>query len=286
MDNNLENAITGKIILVYLNISVWTGARRDKALGKETSRRKGASDDAVSVTKYLVDKSMIDFVVNKANAIRRFNYENTVSWDDNGGRALPVEKWFDYEANIAPLIAEFHDACEQFSTWYADNWNLQQNRLGDMFDVSDYPYPDEIRHKFRMKTSFRPIATPDFRTELPDEIREAVRDSMQAGMQDGLKMATQECWARIADVTQKVYATLSEPKKIFRDSLIENVEVLCETLAPLNVANDSVLSDTLDELNSGIGRAIPELFRIDPAARERAAALARKIYDVAMLHTA
>jgi hypothetical protein len=285
MSNEFDTAIADRIILAYVNISVWTGAKRDKALAQETSRRKGASDDACSVTKYIVDKQMIDYVNSKAQAIRVFHYKNTVAWDDNNARALPVSKYFEYEADLAPLIEEFNMACRQFAEWYADNWNNQQQRLGDMFDATEYPYPQDIQDKFRIKVSFRPVQAMDFRTELPDVIRETVKESLQQGLNDGVKMATIECWRRIAECMGKVYCSLEEEKKIFRDSLIENVQVLADTLQPLNIGGDKILSDTICEMKEQIGDAFPDLLRVDPVARRRTAEVARKIFDLASLHS-
>lgn len=286
MSTEFATAISDRIILAFVNISVWTGAKRDRALAQETSRRKGAADDACSITKYIVDKTMIDYVNSKAQAIRVFHYKNTVAWDDNNGRALPVARWFQYQEEITPLIDEFNMACAQFANWYADNWNNQQQRLGAMFDASEYPYPEDIRNKFRMKVSFRPIQNPDFRTALPDDIVDAVRDSLQSGMTDGIKMATQECWKRILDCMEKVYCALEEEKKIFRDSLIENVLVLADTIKPLNIGGDPLLDTTIDEMKDEVGGAFCDLLRVDPTARRKVATAARKFYDLALLHSA
>jgi len=286
MTNSLSNAISDTIVLAYVNISVWTGAKRDKALAQETSRRKGASDDACSVTKYIVDKTMIDYVNSKAQAIRVFHYRNTVAWDDNNGRALPVSRWFSYQEDITPLIDEFNLACRQFAEWYAENWHNQQQRLGDMFNADEYPYPQDIADKFKMKISYRQIQHPDFRTTLPDTIADAVNDSLRQGLNDGFKMAAQECWRRIAESMGKVYCALEEEKKIFRDSLIENVDVLADTLIPLNIGGDTILANAIAEIKDQIGSAFPDLLRVDPAARLKVATAARKFYDLAMLHSA
>lgn len=285
MTTEFQNAISDTIILAYVNISVWTGAKRDKALAQETSRRKGASEDACSVTKYIVDKTQIDYVNSKAQAIRVFHYKNTVAWDDNNGRALPVSKYFQYQEEITPLIDDFNLACRQFEEWYADNWSNQQQRLGEMFDASEYPYPQDIRDKFKMKISYRPIQHPDFRTTLPDTIAEAVNDSLRQGLTDGFKMAAQECWRRIAEAMGKVYCALEEEKKIFRDSLIENIYVLADTLAPLNIGGDPILADAIHEMKEQVGNAFPDLLRVDPAARLKVANAARKFYDLAVLHS-
>lgn len=280
-----QNEITDTIILAYVNISVWTGAKRDKGLAQETAQRKHAVSDSVSVTKYIVDKSMIDYVTAKAQAIRVFHYKNTVAWDDNGGRALPVERWFTYQAEITPLIDEFHMACEQFANWYSENWRNQADRLGEMFNAEEYPYPDEIREKFKFKQSFRQIQQPDFRTQLPPAVMDAVQESMRQGMQEGFKMATVECWKRVADTIGKVYAALEEENKIFRDTLIENVNVMVDTVGPLNIAGNSVLTEVLAEAKNEIGGCIPDILRVDPRQRKRVCDIAKKIYDLAVLHS-
>lgn len=285
MNTELQNAIQSHIVLVYVNISVWTGAKRDKALAVKASRREGANDDACSVTKYLVDKTMIDKVASKASAIRQAHYAVTVAWDDNGGRALPTDRWFEYQDTIQKLMEEFDAECSIFCEWYANNWQYQAGRLGNMFNADEYPHPNEMREKFRFKYSFRPILTPDFRTTLPESVLDAVKDSMAQGMQDGIKMATAECWGRVKDCMEKVYVTLDDPKKVFRNSLIENVEILCDTLKSLNLAGDAYLTETLADIEREIASSYPDILRVDMTARSQVAASARKFHDVACLKT-
>lgn len=283
---NIDSSIlANQIVLAVVNISVWTGAKRDKGVAQEIARRKGASSDAGSYTKYLVDKTMIDFVMNKAQAIRIYHYRNTVAWDDNGARALPVGRWFEYREQIEELINEFNIAVADFCTWYGENWNDQQHRLGDMFNPQEYPYPDEIRDKFRFKMSFRQVEHGDFRTQLPGEIAQAVQDSMQNGLREGLKMATAECWGRVAECMQKVYEKLFDPDGIFRDSLIENVKVLVDTVRPLNIGGDTLLSTSLDQIENEIASCWPDLLRVDKAKRQQVADASRKFYDLAVLHS-
>lgn len=279
------NAIADRIVLAYVHLSVWTGAKRDKEATKRTARSNGAADDACSVTKYLVDKTMIDHVMNKANYIRQFHYKNTVAWDDAGGRALPISKFFDYKSDIEQLITDFNHATRQFCEWYANNWNQQRDRLGDLFSADEYPHPEDIKNKFKFKSSFRNISTPDFRTALPDTILQEVKDSIDIGFRDGLAMATKECWGRIAEAMEKVYSTLEEEKKVFRDSLLDNVSILCQTIRPLNISGDSLLEQTITEIENHIVDTFPDLLRVRPDERRKVALKAKEFYERALLQS-
>lgn len=281
-----RNVLAQRVVLAYLNISVWSGSKRDKGVAQEIAAMKKAAPDAGSYTKRLVPKEIIDVVNTAAQAVRVYYYKNTVSWDDNGARALPVVRWFEYQAGIEEYIANFYGSVNKFCEWYRDNWNSYQTRLGQMFNPKEYPYPEEIIDRFKLQTSYRQIMTPDFRVELPDEINEAIKTSTEEGFKAGLKMAEKECWARIAESMEKVAEKLEDEKGIFRDSLIENVNILVATLRPLNIGGSQELDNTLNEMIESVGKCFPDWLRVDAQARAKAAAAARKIFELASLRSA
>lgn len=278
------NILAQRIILAYINIGVWTGAKRDKSISQEIAAAKGAANDAGSYTKYLVPKDKLDPVVSTAQAIRTYHYKNTVAWDDHNARALPVERWFEYQAGLEFYIDKFRTAVEEFSAWYAENWNAHQVRLGSMFDPKEYPYPDEVAGKFKLQTSYRQISTLDFRVQLPPEIDAAVKKSSEDGFNNGIKMATAECWGRICEMMLKVHEKLADPKGVFRDSLIENINILVETLTPLNIGGNHELKTILEEIKEKLGGCFPDWLRVDPAARATAASAARNFFERSRLH--
>jgi hypothetical protein len=98
-------------------------------------------------------------------------------------------------------------------------------------------------------------------------------------LEDAQRLGQADLYRRLAAVVSRMATTLSEPDKIFRDSLVGNIRDLCNLLPSLNIAADP----GLDSLNRDIERRLasldPGLLRIDPAVRQAAAVDAAALLD-------
>jgi hypothetical protein len=83
---------------------------------------------------------------------------------------------------------------------------------------------------------------------------------------------------RLYDVVAKMHAALSDPKGIFRDTLIGNVRVLCDTLTRLNVMDDPKLEE-LRRQTELLAASEPETLRKNPDVRVSVANEAQGILD-------
>jgi hypothetical protein len=112
-----------------------------------------------------------------------------------------------------------------------------------MYDPADYPDPSEIGRKFAIEIEFVPVPSArDFRVEVTNEVAEEIRESITKAVEARQAQAAKDCYRRVHDVVTKIHERLSDPKAIFKDSLIENARDLVAVLPGLNIMDDPRLT--------------------------------------------
>jgi hypothetical protein len=91
--------------------------------------------------------------------------------------------------------------------------------------------------------------------------------------------AMNDCWHRLYKHVEHIAEKLSDPKNIFRDSMVENARETCDLLTRLNVADDPNLEAMRQQVEAKLLGHHPDTLRNDPDVRQDAAEEARKIMD-------
>jgi len=143
-------SINEKAMLVYLNISFWTARKYDKRISQEIEDQYNA-DDAGRYNKILIAKEHLANIQKIISAARTFHYENTLPWNDNGGRLLPSANYFNYVKSIQGLKDDFQQEVNNFLRVYPDLKDEAKGRLNGMFDEEDYPEENLLEDKFAFR---------------------------------------------------------------------------------------------------------------------------------------
>lgn len=240
--------LSEKSILVNLIISAWSARKYDRKATQEVNDNHN-SKDAGRFNKCLIAQDNLTKITNVANRARAYHYENTLMWSDSGERLLPSSKFFEYTAELTKLKSEFDHAVNQFIQDYPMMIEDAKANLNGLFKASDYP--NDIGNKFRIKTAFMPIPnTDDLRVNLSSDEIGSLRETIEAEINERFASGQREIYTRIGDQLTHMKKALSDDKAIFRNSLFENVLELVKLLPQLNVANDSNIAETCEELRS------------------------------------
>lgn len=253
-------------LLVNLTISQWSGRKFDHKVTGEVNEAHD-THDAGRFTKLLVAKKSLAPIVSAAGSLRTFHYFHTLPWGDNGDRLLPSAKYMDYMKKAGELKREFDSEVTQFVEDYDQALRESQNRLKDLYNASDYPTTDQIRNKFGVHFGFSPLPQLDFRLDLVTETQlDEIKSSILSDMEMRHKQAISDLFSRAHDCIKRVIETLSEEGKVFRNSLVTNIERLVEALPALNYTNDSTLTEITDKMRTLIIE--PDNLRKDAKVRE------------------
>jgi len=267
-------------MIVRLSISKWTARKFDKTITQKVIREYGTADDSGRFNKVLIAKESIQVIDRAATAARAFHYEQTLPWDDAGGRILPAKNFMAYSKEMRTLKEKFGEAVREFVQNYPQYREEAETRLSGMFNPADYPSTHEIERKFDFGTDIEPVPhADDFRVKLQKRDSDRISKALEESVDRRVKNATEDLFRRLAEVTKRFAETLSNPDAIFRDSLVENAVELVNLLPRLNVANDPELEKIRKEVSKKLASQDAENLRNAPKVRQKAADDAQAILD-------
>ena len=268
-----------KAMIVYLNISFWTARKYDRKISQEVEDKYGANE-AGRFNKVLIAKEHLANIRKIISSARNFHYENTLPWNDHGGRLLPTTNYFDYVNAIRNFQDEYERETANFLSVYP---NLKQDahlRLSAMFKEEDYPDVATLRTKYAFTNQITPVPEAgDFRVNLTDEEVSSIKESLEDQVEESTQKAMNDLWQRLFKVVSHMLERLSDPDNKFKNTLVENIESLCELLPKLNITNDPELDSAVREIKTKLTANDSQTLRDNDVARSNTAAEAQKIMN-------
>lgn len=270
--------LNDKAMLVRLKISKWSARKYERAISDEVAAKYNAGGEAGRYNKILMAHESFREIDKVASEARRNFYENTLPWEDAGSRLLPNARYFEYMESDAALRERFDAAVEAFLPVYPEAKEAARERLGDLYDPSDYPHPEELRERFSYRSHITPLTDPnDFRIGVGDAERERIAHDIEARFTEATREAANDCWRRLHKVIKSAVNRLSDKDAVFRDSLIGNISDLCAILPSLNISGDPELDRLRAKVETSLAVLNPKDLRTDANARKAAAKASAEI---------
>jgi hypothetical protein len=268
-------SIASSAMFAELSIGNWTARKLDKRATKETTSANGASDDAGSFHKKLLSCPELEAVQKHiANTRQNVHYRLTMPWSDLGQRLLPTAMFADYYREITEAETEFHRLVNEFLQAYTWSQAQAQARLGNLFSSDDYPSVEIVAAKFRFRHSQTPIPDAgDFRLDIGAQAQESLQKQYSDFYTQQVNSAMGDVWQRTYDALSKVSERLdytggdSKDKKIFRDSLVENVREMLGLLTKFNVTQDQRMENMRVRLEDAMCGVSADALREDDSFR-------------------
>lgn len=282
MINQAAPSITSSAMLVELNISVWTARKLDKRASEEVVSNKNAAKGVANVNKKLLgDCAELDAVQKFTANARNMHYAMTLPWSDSGLRLLPTSQYFKYQQAITEVQAETERLVGEFMKAYTWEVTQAQVKLGDLFSRDDYPTEDSVRSKFRFKVNYIPLPEAgDFRVDIGNETKNALAEQYSKYYESQLKVAMDDVWQRAFDALNKMSERLdygNETKKIFRDSLVDNLMDVVSIMEACNITKDPRMTQAQLDIERALRGVTPDALREDTALRMETK---RKVDDI------
>lgn len=266
-------SIASSSMLVELSVSHWTGRKLDKRASKDVTAQNHASSGVANVNKKLLGDCAELTAVQKfvANS-RNIHYGMTMPWSDTGLRLLPTAQYFKYHEAMTAVQDEFDRLVEAFLDAY--EWEIMQAqaKLGDLFHRDDYPTLESLRSKFRFRLTYIPLPDAgDFRIDIANEAAEEIKTHYNNYYSAQLQTAMQDVWQRTYEALSRMSERLDygdhEKKKVFRDSLVDNVAEMIDLLRVCNVTNSTQMTAMADKLEDALRGVTPDALRDDAYLR-------------------
>ena len=272
-----NSPLSERAMLVSLSISIWSARKHDVRISDKVAAEHGADRSMGRYAKHLIPRELLSRVNAANTALRDHHNGNTLAWGDDGIRILPAANYLDYQAHQQTLEDAFGQAVRGFVLSYPAYVETARGALNGLFDPRDYPAPARIGDKFAVRRHFLPVAQPDdFRVRLGDAQVVRIRAEIEARNAELVANANRDLWQRVQAVTSRLIERLSafqvDPGTgtrvhPFRDSLIENIRALLETIPRLNLTGDARIEQVRQDLTETVARHDPEALRQDPTLR-------------------
>lgn len=276
-------------MLVSLNVRTYGARKEDKKISNEVAAQHNTTADAGKYSKVLVPKAHLDPISKAGGALRQYHYENTLPWLDEGIRILPAANYETYRAHMTGLQDDFDSAVRTFCANWQDIIADARTRLNGMFNQSDYPV--DIRGRFGCGLRFMPIPdSNDFRVAISDTERATLADQIAETLGEAQQAAMRDLWERVAEAVKAMASRLAAYKTVivdgkakvenpFRDSLVENLQDLCDLIPRLNFAADPALENIRQKIAAELLANDASTLRDRDTVREDVAAKAAAIAE-------
>lgn len=263
--------LSEKTMLVQLNVSQWTARKLDKQETAALNRSHGATVDAARVNKSLLPTATsLDAIHKKTGAIRTDYYFHTLPWAIDGARIIKAEAYMDFTSLMRDHIREWESLVDRFVAEYPRLREDAQVALNGMYKADDYPHPYDLRRKFDIDVGFMPVPdADDWRVGLADDEIEYLKGRVTKQLEEGVAVATREAWKRVHEIVSHARDRLSDPKNIFRDTLVENAMALCRVLPTLNIGDDPQLEAVRREIEGSLCKHTADTLREDVVVRQQ-----------------
>ena len=273
MENVNAPSITSSAMVVQVTISCWTGRKKDKSASATVTSQNYADKGTASVNKKLLGNCDELTAIQKfvANA-RNINYDATMPWSDLGQRLLTMPVYFKHHPLLTGLQTEFYRMSDTFCNNYTWEISRAQARLGDLFRREDYPTEESIRSKFSFTISYIPLPDAgDFRIDIGNEQQQVLKDHYSEYYSKQLASAMDDVWQRtykaLSNMSERLDYSGNDKKKIFRDTLVDNVIDMVELLTVCNVTGDGKMTRMANKLEDALRGVTPDGLRQSESLR-------------------
>lgn len=272
--------LSDRALLVSLSVSQWTARKLDKKATQEVADNNRASTSAGRYNKSLLPlNDLLARVHQKTGLIRDKFAKNTLPWGIDGTRILPSANYLQFMQEFRKEKAEWQALVSAFLDNYEYLVAEAKRWLGDLYNEQDYPSKERIVEKFSMDMAILPVPTDDFRVALGSDELTRIQEELEVRMNTVQQEAMRDCWNRLYKHVEHIVEKLSDPKSIFRDSMVENARETCALLTRLNITDDPDLEAMRQAVEHKLLGHHPDTLRNDWDVRQDTAAEARKIMD-------
>tara|TARA_R110000796_G_scaffold30866_1_gene82235 strand:- start:115 stop:1059 length:945 start_codon:yes stop_codon:yes gene_type:complete len=265
--------LASSAMLVEVNISNWVGRKKDKRASADVTTQNHADTGVASVNKKLLANSdTLRAIQTHVTAVRTMHANMTMPWSNSGLRLLPTAQYFKYSQAMSEMQNEFDKLVSNFLDSYNDEVIDVQIKLGDLFSRDDYPTVEALQRKFGFGMNYMPLPDAgDFRVDIGNDALAEVQEKYSEFYAKQYNTAMNDVWTRLhkalTSMSERLDYGSKEDKKVFRDSLVGNVNDMIELLRVCNVTNSSQMSAMANSLEEAMSGVTPDALREDDTFR-------------------
>jgi hypothetical protein len=284
-----EDVLKTKALMVRLTRKKLNRNKMDKAISVEVRDSKKVTDDsALRVNKSLFTKKSVEDYMSIYTEASKYFYRVTSPWDDKGWRLLSVDIYEDFVKRFKGFTREYREKVFSFIDSVQSHVEDSKAMLGDAFDPNDYRFiasngsvdQQALLDQFALEVDYNTVTDGnDLRASLTEADRQII--ASQIDEQNKVKFAkvNESIIENLHDCILAIHDRLCDENNIFRDTLITNLEELCDLIPKMNIADDPAINAMAAEAKASLAKWEPAVLREVPTLRKEVADGAKKILD-------
>ncbi|WP_430454381.1 hypothetical protein [Rhodopirellula europaea] len=253
----------------------WLGTR--KSLNAEQMSRAADTFDAerkfLSAGKKLFDTGDPDFRRVTAVKSQATTFYKSVSlpFPEPGFRLIRQDRVDTIHERMQSFREELAVAVSQLETRFTELTHEASDRLGDLFDPSDYP--TSLSGSFEIEWSFPTVEAPEYLRRLNPELYQQECGRVRAQFEEAVRLAettfVEELSKLIDHLAERLSGSTDGKVKVFRDTAVTNFTEFFDRFASLNIGSSSELENLVDRARSVVSGVDPQALRARADLRNR-----------------
>ena len=252
----------------------WLGVRKSLSSSQKNQAADsfGAEGKFLSAGKKLLDTSHPAFKAVTAIRGRAVAYWKSISlpFPEPGIRLIPQGSIGEFNEQMSCLRDELDEAVLELNEHYDELRHAARERLGDLFDLSDYP--TTLVGMFAIEHDFPSVEPPPYLRQLSPELYQQECQRVQSRFDEAVQLAEQafiEELARLVDhLSERLSGSADGKPKVFRDSAVTNMTEFFERFRSLNVRSNEQLDALVGNAQRVVRGVEPQQLRDSQALRQ------------------
>lgn len=251
-----------------LTIRAW-GNRRQGDMDKVST---DADKTRLKLAKQLIVSKEYEAVVSYLNETRAWILGRTMPFPGfkKGIYLARLSTVTMVEKELPKRIAELNKLVAAFVAAYPAQVQDAEQKLNGQFKASDYPTSNELFSRFGVSWNWLAFTVPE---NLPAEIREAEAKKLEAKFADAgeeILIALREGFQKlVSHAVERLTVAPGEKEKVFRDTLIGNIQEFIETFSARNLMNDADLESLVSKAKGVLTGVTPDALRDNASLRDK-----------------
>ena len=226
------------------------------------------------LSKQLLVSPELDKIESYDNALRTWVQSRCLPMPAvfKGSYVLPLGAIEEVNARLEQAEKEERPALiEEFARGYGAEVIQAQADLGDLFDPTNYPGLARVRSMFYLDYRYFNLSTPsklrDFSLTLFREEREKAARLWQEAMEDGRQYLRALLLELVKHARERLAPGPDGKPKVFRNSLVKNINEFLDTFQIRNIADDAELAGLVKQMRRLAAGVAPADLRSDDSLR-------------------
>jgi len=259
---------------VKLERSQFGVSRKVSAEQKERIANLFSADSGrLSAGKKLLDKKHEAYkrVTSLLGQARDLWLNSTLPFPEDGVRLIRRNQVGAFSDAMAVIRTDLLAAAQELQQVYTSDLIPEaRDRLGDLFNASDYPV--EIAGEFDVQVSY-PSVEPDERLrQISASLYEAERQRMQARFEESIALAEQAFAGELAKFAQNIIDKMTPDaegkQKVFHESAVTNIRDLLARFKTLDIGSNADLTALMEQADQAVQGIDVKNLRKDVHARQ------------------